>query len=64
MKERNKKNEVGKRKKTEKSYSVMYPESSGLLTLKLELEAVEEVVLVLEVELLDVSFSTWALERM
>jgi hypothetical protein len=57
LKERNKKNEVEKKKmKQKKSYSVRYPASSVLLT---GLEAVEEVVL-LEVELF-ASSSTWAL---
>lgn len=51
MKERNKKNEVEKRKNKKKSYSVMYHESSGLV-LELESEAVDEGVL-LEVELVD-----------
>ena len=54
LKERNKKNEVEKKKKQKKSYSVRYPESST------GLEVVEEAVLLLEVELLDVSFLTWA----
>ena len=56
--ERNKKkNEVEKKKKRKKSYSVRYPESSVNST---GLEVVEEAVLLLEVELLDVSFSIWA----
>ena len=57
MKGKNKKNEVEKRKKQKKSYSVRYPESSVLST---ELEVVEEAVLYLEVELFDAS-SAWAL---
>jgi hypothetical protein len=55
---RNKKNEVEKKEKQKKSYSVRYPESSVMLT---GLEAVEEVVPLLEVELFDASSSTWAL---
>jgi hypothetical protein len=48
---------VEKKKKRKKSYSVRYPESSVNST---GLEVVEEAVLLLEVELLDVSFSIWA----
>ena len=40
-----KKNEVEKKKKQKKSYSVRYPESSGLISPKVRLEAVEEEVL-------------------
>jgi hypothetical protein len=44
LKERNKKNDVEKKKDRKKSYSVMYPELSGL-ELELGLEAGDEGVL-------------------
>ena len=47
------KNGVEKRKKKpKKSYSVRYPESSGLISLKVRLETVEEVEALLKVELM------------
>lgn len=50
-----------RKKKPKKSYSVRYPESSGLISLKARLENVEEVEALLKVELMGACSSAWAM---